>query len=376
MALLVSAADILDAIRSETARLSGPLGEKSIRSRLTAIRSLHSRDGSIIATTGTSSPDVRDKAETDWKTATEDWERALQELQGDLARTQSLELAFGQLWGLTRLFGAAGFRSGVDVLVALLETTEAAGQPVADWSALTAFDGGDRDDVVPQTLSRSSLFGGTPALGNPTSIGRSIRSMRGEATSDGLPSKANLEQELSAVGGDPEAIRQLEALYRESAERIVRIRSIATRMGAVDIDIALEGSRRLLTQAAEIIRELAPDQFVDVSGGPAPAAGGPGAAPHGAAGGNPDLAGAEDRYLAVRERKIKELESLGAWFRRFEPHNPVGHVIPELVRRSGLDLPRLLSDLFAAAQVESSAGTRMFTILGTAQPEAPTGNLT
>lgn len=365
VALLVAAADIMDALRSETARLEGDAREQAIAGRLGAIRSLHSRDGSIIATTGVSNADVRDKAETDWKTATEDWERALEELQRELARAQSAQLALGQLWALTRLFGAVGFRAGIEVIFELVRNGEIAGESAAEWESLSSFDAGDRDDVVPLALSRSPLFGGPPSLGIPTSIGRSIRSLRGEATGEGLPTKANLEQEISALGADPNAIRQLESLYRESAERIIQVREIAARRGIADHEVALEASRRLLSDAAKIIRELAPDQFITASAEPrgAGAAGGSGSTRDAV-----DLAGSEDRYLIVRDRKLKELEAIGAWFRRFEPHNPVGYVIPELSRRAVLDLPRLLTDLFGAAEADAAALKRIFTMLGVAEP--------
>jgi hypothetical protein len=81
-----------------------------------------------------------------------------------------------------------------------------------------------------------------------------------------------------------------------------------------------------------------------------------------------DLANAENAYLIVRERKMRELETIGAWFRRFEPHNPIGYVAPALVRRAGLDLPTLLLELCNGAGLTDGDRAKVFQALAVTEP--------
>jgi hypothetical protein len=84
-----------------------------------------------------------------------------------------------------------------------------------------------------------------------------------------------------------------------------------------------------------------------------------------------DVANAENAYLIARERKMRELESIGSWFRRFEPHNPIGYVTPALVRRAGLDLPSLLLELCNGAGLTDGDRTKVFQALSVAEPAPP-----
>jgi hypothetical protein len=366
---LVSSNDIMHAIRAEPAPLTGEAREQRIKARYFSTSALFRTDLATVEASAVSDAELRAKAETDWNATSEEWEQILPDLQADLARTRSGKLASAHLVSLTRLYGATGFRAGIDVAIGLLELLQPAEVVSEEWEPFSAIDSGRGSDPLPRVLGRSPLFGGEPLLGSLTSISRSIRMMQGDQSGVELPTRASLEQELSALGDTPNAIQQLEALYREGAERIMVFRALAEARQVPDHQLVLEASRRLLHEAAGVIRQLAPDQF-QVTAEPSAATPGAQSGP-GRQGGSPNLAGAEDGFVFVRERKLKELEALGAWFRKFEPHNPAGYVIPELVRRATLDLPRLLTDLFGASEVDSLAAKRLFTILGIAEPASP-----
>jgi len=359
VATLRNAADIIDAMRGETAQLSEEARVLSEKTRLAAMRSLFSRDTATIASTGSTDENARQQAETDWRNATAEWERELEAVQTDLFRSKSPELSILQLWALTRLYGAPGFRAGVDAIAAMLEGF-AQGAGSERWEMLPSLDSGDRDDVLPRSLGRSQLLGGETVLGSRTSIDRIDRVMRGEAD----PAVgAAVEQEISALGN--EDIVRLEALYREAADRVELVRKLADAANVQDCSNMLEASRVLLLSAAKIIRTEAPDQFAPESSTGAPASTG-GA---GAAGGRTDFSASEEGYVAARERKFRELEAIGAWFRKYEPHNPIGHVVPPLVRRASLDLPGLLSEVFAAAGFDRDQREKLFRYLATSDPE-------
>lgn len=368
MAVLEHASEILEAMRSETARLSEEDCGTAERTRLTGVRSLNSRDNGVISTTGSSDPDVASRAETEWRAATEDWERELQAVQEALFRSKSPALATLQLWGLTRLFGASGFRAGVDVLLELLSALPDApdSAELERWEMLGSLDSGEADDVLPRVLGRSGIFGAAPAVDAPTSIDRVVRSRAGDlqGSERGVKSLAALKQEVAAL--EDERIVMLEALYREAGSQIEKLQAAASRVGLENNARLLEASRTLTWRAAEIIRAEAPELF---AAAPAAAVGGDGAGGAQQGGGMVvDAANAENAYLIVRERKMKELDLIGAWFRRFEPHNPIGYVAPALVRRGGLDLPKLLRELCDGAGLGDGERAKFFQALSVPEP--------
>jgi hypothetical protein len=370
VAVLEHATEILEAIRSETARLAGEELGVIERTRLTGIKSLNSRDNAVIATTGSTDPDVAARAETDWRAATEDWERELQAVQEALFRSKSPSLGIMQLWALTRLFGASGFRAGVDVVVELLGGVTDPAEPneFERWEMLPSLDAGEPDDVLPRVLGRAGIFGAAPSVDSATSIDRVVRSKVGDlqGSERGTKSLAALKQEVAAI--DDERIVTLEALYRETSQRIEALQSAASRVGIESSSRLLEACRVLAWRAAEIIRTEAPELF-----SAAPAEGAAGAALPAQQGGGVvvDVANAENAYLIARERKMRELESIGSWFRRFEPHNPIGYVTPALVRRAGLDLPSLLLELCNGAGLTDGDRTKVFQALSVAEPAPP-----
>lgn len=367
MATLLQAADIIEAMRSETAQLDEEGRVRIERTRLTAIRSLHARDSSIIAASGSTDGGAKSQAETDWRGVTGEWERELEGIQTDLFRAKSPELAVLHMWALTRLHGGRGLRCGVEVIAAVFETF-APGVPAERWETLPSLDLGDRDDVLPRALGRSLLLADATVLGARTSIDRVDRMMRGEQ--DATVASA-LEQEVSALTDDQ--IRAREALYRESGERIVALRKLAAAAGVEESEGMLEASRTLLASAAKVIRQKAPDQFApEPAAGGAPPKDGPGAGGSGAQ--RTDFAASEDGYIAARERKFRELEAIGAWFRRFEPHNPIGHVVPPLIKRAGMDLPGLLASVFEAVDYDEKDVAKMFRYLAVQPPEKKQGS--
>lgn len=368
MAVLQQAGDILEAMRSETAQLSEEDRGTAERTRLTGIRSLNSRDNGIIERTGSTDTDVAARAETEWRATTEDWERELQAVQEGLFRSKSPALAILQIWGLTRLGGASGFRAGLDVLIELIAAAPDSmdSADMERWEMLGSLDSGETDDVLPRVYGRSGIFGTAPAVDSPTSIDRIVRSKMGDLQGSERASKslAALKQEVAAL--DDEMIVKLEALYRETGERVEKLQSEASRVGLENGSRLLEASRVLAWRAAEIIRAEAPELFTAAA--PAAAAAGAGASQQQGGAVQVDLANAENAYLIVRERKMRELESIGAWFRRFEPHNPIGYVAPALVRRAGLDLPTLLFELCQAASLSDGDRSKVFQALSVSEP--------
>jgi hypothetical protein len=368
VAVLEHASEILEAIRSETARLSGDELGNIERTRLTGIKSLNSRDNAIIATTGSTDPDVAARAETDWRVATEDWVGELRSVQEALFRSKSPALGILQLWAMTRLFGASGFRAGVDVVVELLAGTPDSADPgeLDRWEMLASLDSGEPDDVLPRVLGRAGIFGSVPSVDAPTSIDRVVRSKTGDlqGSERGTKSLAALKQEVATL--DDERIVNLEKLYRETAERVEALRTAATRIGIENSARVLEASRALVWRSAEIIRSEAPELF---AAAPVETASSAGAPAQQGGGVMIDVANAENAYLIARERKMRELESIGSWFRRFEPHNPIGYVTPALVRRAGLDLPTLLREICDGAGLGESDRSKVFQALSVAEPE-------
>lgn len=371
MAVLKSANDILDAMRAETARLSDEVRETAERTRLTGIKSLNGRDDAVIATTSSTDPTVAERADTDWRTATEDWERELEATQEALFRSKSPALAILNLWALTRLQGASGFRAGVDVLLEVLMTApdpmESA--DVERWEMLAGLDAGESDAVLAKVLGRGGLFDAPPTVDNPTSIDRVVRSKNGnlQGTDRGLKTLASLKQEVAAL--DDELIVRLETMHRETSGQIEKLQAAADKAGLLEGARLLESCRVLAWRSAEAIRSEAPELFAPASSGgeAGGAAGGTGAVQQG--GVIVDLANAENGYLIARERKMRELESIGAWFRRFEPHNPIGFVTPALVRRAGLDLPTLLLELCNGAGLSDGDRSKVFQALSVAEPQ-------
>jgi len=362
--------DILGAMRAETARLSEEDREVTERTRLTGIKSLNGRDDAVIATTSSTDPAVLGRAEADWRAATEDWERELEATQEALFRSKSPALAILHIWALTRLQGASGFRAGVDVLLEVLST---ASDPMdaADlerWEMLAGLDAGESDAVLARVLGRGGVFDAPPAVDNPTSIDRVIRSKAGnlQGTERGTRTLASLKQEVAAL--DNESIVRLEAMYRETSSQIEKLQSAASSAGLTEGSRLLEACRALVWRSAEVIRAEAPELFTAASAA-GDAVGGAGSGSAGKQGGiNVDVANAEGAYLIVRERKMRELESIGAWFRRFEPHNPIGCVAPALVRRAELDLPTLLRELLEGAGFDEKERSKVFRALAVAEP--------
>jgi len=369
VAVLRMANDILDAMRAETARLSEDDRESAERARLTGIKSLNGRDDAVIATTSSTDSDVLSKAETDWRTATEDWERELEATQEALFRSKSPALAILNIWALTRLQGASGFRAGVDVLLEVLST---AADPMesADlerWEMLAGLDAGESDAVLARVLGRGGVFDAPPAVDNPTSIDRVVRSKTGnlQGTERGTKTLASLKQEVAAL--DDEFIVRLEAMYRETSSQIEKLQSAAASAGLLEGSRLLEACRALVWRSAEVIRSEAPELFAVASTASDAASGSSDTS--GQQGGlTVDLANAENAYLIVRERKMRELETIGAWFRRFEPHNPIGYVAPALVRRAGLDLPTLLLELCNGAGLTDGDRAKVFQALAVTEP--------
>ncbi len=370
MAVLRMANDILGAMRAETARLSEEDREVAERTRLTGIKSLNGHDDAAIVTTSSTDSDVLAKAEADWRAATEGWERELEATQEALFRSKSPALAILNIWALTRLQGASGFRAGVEVL---LEVLSAASDPMdaADierWEMLAGLDAGESDAVLARVLGRGGVFDAPPAVDNPTSIDRVVRSKYGnlQGTERGTRTLASLKQEVAAL--DDEFVVRLEAMYRETSSQIEKLQSAAASAGLTEGSHLLEACRALVWRSAEAIRSEAPELFAPTGAAGDSEASGGGSAGSQQGGVSVDVANAENAYLIVRERKMRELESIGAWFRRFEPHNPIGYVAPALVRRAGLDLPTLVLELCQGARLGDADRVNVFQALAVSEP--------
>ncbi|MCS6930886.1 MAG: type VI secretion system protein TssA, partial [Acetobacteraceae bacterium] len=70
--------------------------------------------------------------------------------------------------------------------------------------------------------------------------------------------------------------------------------------------------------------------------------------------------------IASREEALRQLERIAEFFRRTEPHSPLGYTLQDAARRGRMPLPELLAEVLA----DETARTAMLTALGI-RPEQP-----
>lgn len=317
-------------------------------------------------------------ADEDVQSALPYWQRIRQSAITLLEqRTKDLEVAVWLTEAEVRLSGFGGLRDGFGLLAGLVERF---------WPDL--FPRPDQDGLA----ARLSPLGGLNGFGTEGTLIQPIRMVPLVPAGDGKPAITYWHYQLSQRAALPAEGRP----PRPDRPRPPDIEELRTRMVA----LPEEARRRLVDDVREARAAFAglDRRLTDLCGAEAPPSSAIGhileeigdallfltgatiAAPSATGQRDPDAGRADDPSRPVpaatpvpapdtvtdRETALRQLEAIGRFFRRTEPHSPLSYSIEDLVRRGRMSWPDLLAELLQ----DQGARNSLLTAAGIRPPQS------
>lgn len=306
-----------------------------------------------------------------WRTIAELAARALQ------SQSKDLEVAAWHTEALLRLHGFAGLAAGIKVMQGLVE---------GFWDSLYPRPDEDGLETTVAGVAGLNGVGGEGTLAQPIRKVALFRSVQGgpialwqieqaDALQSLEPARRQARIAAGALSLDMVEKGAAQMPREHWAALIPSVREALAAWQALGEALdAKAGAAAPPTSAVRGLLEAVLAALLRFAGANAPGEGEVAAAVSGgpageaaAAGGAPARGPVRPGEIASREDALKLVEEAARWFRRAEPHSPLGYTLEEAVRRGRMTLPELLEETLQ----DDTARQSFLTALGIRLPPPP-----